>query len=245
MARDAVNPSDVDVREGHDAFVDKWRARWPEWRIAEAFVPAAQRARALAWAALRQELTDAAWAHRETRPGDAKLAWWAEELHGWTRGARRHPLGAVLQKIDAPWATLAAALPTLPATRERPRDRDEAWQTLRACADAVSAIDAALFGRSPSLPDAVIAQLLATRALHDPHAAIPLAEQARAGQGDARAGWNATVLAHWPAHAGGSAARSIELRLSRTRLARGDMARPLGALATLSAAWRAARSDAS
>lgn len=236
-----MSEAGVDVREGDAAFVDKWRARWPEWRIAEAFVPATQRARALAWAALRQELTDAAWAHRDTRPGDAKLAWWTEELHGWTRGARRHPLGGVLHKIDAPWTVLAAALPSLPATRERPRDRDDAWQAVRGFADATSAIDIVLFDGSAPAPDAVIAHLLTTRGLHDPDVAIPLSEQARAGQGDAGAGWRSTLLAHWPARAGGPAARSVELGLARARVTHGDAGRPLGGLATLTAAWRAAR----
>ena len=30
-----------------EAFLDKWRARWPEWRVAEVFVPASQRAATL------------------------------------------------------------------------------------------------------------------------------------------------------------------------------------------------------
>lgn len=241
MAGDVVKPVDVDVREGADAFVEKWRARWPEWRIAEAFVPATQRARVLAWAALRQELTDAAWAHRDTRPGDAKLAWWAEELHGWSRGARRHPLGGQLHRFAAPWPALAAALPALPATRERPRDRDDAWQGVQRLAAAVAAVDGALFDEPALSTDAITAHLLATRALHDAQAAAPLAEQARGGQGDGAARWASTLLAHWPASAGGAAARAVELGLARERLSRGDMARPLGPLATLAGAWRAAR----
>ena len=66
-------------------FIDKWLARWPEWRVAEAFLPARSRESLLAWASLRQELADAAWAGVDPRPGEAKLAWWAEELHGWAR----------------------------------------------------------------------------------------------------------------------------------------------------------------
>ena len=30
-------------REAFDAFAAKWRARWPEWSVAEAFVPRQQR----------------------------------------------------------------------------------------------------------------------------------------------------------------------------------------------------------
>src|SRR3546814_14584469 len=54
----------------------------------------------------------------------AKLAWWNEELQGWAKGARRHPLGAVLQPLSAPWTPLAASLLSLQASRERPPDTD-------------------------------------------------------------------------------------------------------------------------
>ena len=63
--------SDAEALAG---FTSKWRARWPEWRVAEVFVPAAERERAVAWFALRQELADAAWAGSGPRPGEAKLA---------------------------------------------------------------------------------------------------------------------------------------------------------------------------
>lgn len=32
-----------------DTFLQKWRTRWPEWAIAEAFVPASQRPLAQAY----------------------------------------------------------------------------------------------------------------------------------------------------------------------------------------------------
>ena len=35
-------------REALQASLDKWRARWPEWAMAEVFVPAPQRERAQA-----------------------------------------------------------------------------------------------------------------------------------------------------------------------------------------------------
>lgn len=94
------------------SFVDKFRARWPEWGIARSFVPAHQRDTAEHWFALLQEWTDAA-ATAEPAPGLAKLAWWQEELHGWAKGARRHPLGSVLQSGRADWHALAEALPGL------------------------------------------------------------------------------------------------------------------------------------
>ncbi|HEU0307199.1 MAG TPA: phytoene/squalene synthase family protein, partial [Lysobacter sp.] len=90
-------------REAIGSFIDKWRARWPEWTVAEVFVPREQRDSTLAWMALLQELTDAAWGGSDPRPGEAKLGWWAEELQGWSRGIRRHPLGQVLQKFPVPW----------------------------------------------------------------------------------------------------------------------------------------------
>src|SRR5690606_34599069 len=123
---------------------DKWRARWPEWQVAEVFLPAATRARLLAWFALRQELVDAAWAGADPRPGEAKLAWWAEELQGWSQGRRRHPLGIALQSLGAPWERLAAALPVLAAARDRAVDLAEARDALPAFAAVVAEIDTVL-----------------------------------------------------------------------------------------------------
>ena len=94
------------------SFAGKWRARWPEWGIARVFVPAGQRELAEHWFALLQEWTDAA-TTAEPAPGLAKLAWWQEELRGWAKGARRHPLGARLQKLPLDWTMLAMALPAL------------------------------------------------------------------------------------------------------------------------------------
>src|SRR5690606_16032242 len=105
-------------RESLDSFIDKWRARWPEWGIAEAFLARPLRTPVAAWFSLLQELHDAAWAGAEPAPGLAKLAWWQEELRGWSRGARRHPLGEALQRLDADWDALGQALARLPATRE-------------------------------------------------------------------------------------------------------------------------------
>ncbi|MGH8079499.1 MAG: phytoene/squalene synthase family protein, partial [Lysobacter sp.] len=111
-------------------FAGKWRARWPEWSVAEVFVPRPQRAIAVAWAALQQELTDAAWGGTDALPGEAKLGWWMEELQGWRMNRRRHPLGLLLQKQNAPWGDLALTLPGLRDSRERPGDRSEAFDSL-------------------------------------------------------------------------------------------------------------------
>ncbi|WP_234446483.1 phytoene/squalene synthase family protein [Luteimonas sp. MC1750] len=115
--------TDVDVRDGAASFVAKWRARWPEWELGMVFVPAAQRPLVEAWFTLLQELTDAAWGGADPTPGLAKLAWWQEELGGWSKGARRHPLGALLQPRSAvPWLALGRALPDLRALRGRDAD---------------------------------------------------------------------------------------------------------------------------
>src|SRR5690606_4657087 len=177
----------ADAREADaaalEAFLDKWRARWPEWAIAEVFVPAAERGRALAWAALLQELRDAAWGGEDPRPGLAKLGWWQEELQGWGRGVRRHPLGIVLQRVPAPWAGLAAALDSLPASRERPGDVEEAFAGVAPFARAAAGVEQALFGVAdepdPPQPDQaedalMAAWLLQSRFLHGNDAHVPL-----------------------------------------------------------------------
>lgn len=131
-----------------DDFLGKWRGRWPEWRIAQVFVPEAQRPLAEAWFALLQEWTDAAWAGDDPTPGAAKLGWWQEELRGWSKGVRRHPLGRVLQKQPAPWSVLADALPALQAVREPMRgwaSPDDARIALKPLADAIAACEAVLF----------------------------------------------------------------------------------------------------
>jgi hypothetical protein len=127
------------MAEGPDSFLDKWRARWPEWTLAEVFLPRERRQSSLAWLALRQELLDAAWGGSDPRPGEAKLGWWQEELQAWHGGMRRHPLGTVLQPRAAPWERLGASLPFLAATRGQP-----ALARLRPFAEAVAAVSAAL-----------------------------------------------------------------------------------------------------
>lgn len=127
------------------SFIDKWQARWPEWRIGTAFIPASQRETAFAWFALLQELTDAAWAGADPTPGLAKLAWWNEELRGWSGGARRHPLGAVLQPRPAPWALLAASLASLQAGREQ-QAQGSPDAGLQVVAAALAWCEDALFG---------------------------------------------------------------------------------------------------
>ena len=95
------------------AFVGKWRARWPEWEIAERLLAPGHRDLAAAWFALLQEWGDAAFAGADPVPGRAKLDWWQEELRGWAKGARRHPLGVALAARAIDWPALADALSPL------------------------------------------------------------------------------------------------------------------------------------
>lgn len=231
------------------ACTDKWRARWPEWSVAEAFVPRRQRAVALAWASLQQELTDAAWAGDDPRPGEAKLGWWQEELAGWSRGARRHPLGAVLQPQAAQWTGLAAALPALGGSRERSVDPEHAQAALRDFAAAVLAIEADLFvagraqggGAQERGGDVVVATLLQSRLLHGGDQGIPLSVLAKAGDGDRRALWAAQLYRQWPAGLAATRPRRLWAALARARLAGPDPGRPLPSRKVLLQAWRAAR----
>ncbi|MFC3815820.1 phytoene/squalene synthase family protein [Lysobacter sp. GCM10012299] len=231
-----------------DSFLDKFRARWPEWAVVQVFVPQAQREVALAWATLLQELTDAAWGGSDARPGEAKLAWWAEELRGWTLGARRHPLGIALQKLPAPWLTLATALPYLRESRERPRDRDDAFASLRPFAHAVAVIESSLFAGVAESSDrveqaevTVAAGLLYSRLAHVGEAAAPLATLARAGSQPVASAWAAELLQGWPAARAATLPRRVWSALARQRLRRGDAALPLPPWSAVLGAWRGAR----
>ena len=233
-------------------FVAKWRARWPEWAIAEAFVPASRREVVQGWMALLQELGDAAWGGTDPRPGEAKLAWWAEELQGWSRGARRHPLGQGLSSRAASWAALAAALPTLMASRERPRDTTAAVAAVAPFAVAAAAVEAEVCGTPATTASSgdLASALLAERLLHHPEGAVPL--QLLAGQGDAGAGaaaqaWATALLEAWPAGAPVARPRRLHAMLQRARLAQRasgvDVPRPLSRWRTLWRSWEAARRD--
>ncbi|RFP60778.1 squalene/phytoene synthase family protein [Cognatiluteimonas weifangensis] len=231
-------------------FIDKWRARWPEWRVAEVFVPAAERERALAWFTLRQELTDAAWGGSDPRPGEAKLGWWAEELQGWAQGQQRHPLGLALQALPAPWSALAACLPALLASRERATDAEEAIAVLEPFAEAVAGIAATLFASTTPAPaSGTVVGLLAERLLLE-EVAVPLQVRARLGeaappQALARA-WAQELLQRWPPPHQGARSGRIHAALLRARLRRcaaggHPVRQPLPAWQALAVAWRAAR----
>lgn len=237
----------VDLRDEAAGFVDKWRARWPEWAVAMAFVAKDQQPVAEAWFTLLQELGDAAWGGGDPTPGLAKLAWWQEELGGWAKGARRHPLGAILQPRPAPWLPLGRALPDLRALRGDggvedivgPGTGAADWPGAAdapsgqrgasagaAFAAAVADCEAALFGgRDPdeAARDAVLSGLLAERALLRGEAIDPIAA---ADHADAAA-------------RAGCRPRGVQGALAAARLARPGA--PLSPLRTLLTAWRGAR----
>lgn len=228
------------------SFLDKWRARWPEWVIASVFVPVGERETALAWAALQQELIDAAWGGSDARPGEAKLAWWQEELQGWSLGRRRHPLGVVLQKQPAPWTALAATLPSLGASRERPRDIADAFSGLQPFGAAVARIDAVLAataaGQEASHAPLVVASALQARFVQPGDSHVPLDVLARAGTtADPAALWRRQLLAAWPESAAAPRLRRLWASLARARLTQADPTVPLPPWRALPAAWRAAR----
>ena len=241
--------SAVDTGQSASAFADKWRQRWPEWAIAEVFIAAPERELSLAWFALRQELLDAAWGGSDPRPGEAKLAWWAEELDGWARGRRRHPLGIALQRHAAPWSQLAMAAASLPATRDAASDSGAAATALTPFAQATTDIDSTLFAvAQPASATHAVPGLLAQKVFLLADAAAPLQVRARLGAATpehamARA-WATDLLRDDHRHAGSRPARMLAA-LERQRLQRfAQGGPPLQAVprwASLWATWRAAR----
>jgi hypothetical protein len=231
-------------------FLDKWHARWPEWSVAMVFVPSVQRELATAWFALRNELTEAAWAGQDSRPGEAKLAWWSEELQGWDQGRRRHPLGIVLQRHAVPWTSLAASLPALLGSRERAMDAAEAIAILEPFAEGVAGISASLFtgASTPAPARSVVIGLLAERVLLGGNA-VPLevlaSQLGQAPHAAARA-WARELLERWPPPHEGAIPGRIHAALVRERLRRyiagHAPARPIPHWRALFTAWRAARS---
>ena len=217
---------------GDDDFLRKWQTRWPEWRIGMAFVPKAQHARVQAWFGLLDELTESAWGGSDATPGLAKLAWWQEELQGWAKQARRHPLALHLYKVDAPWQTLALALRAFPATREHPDNATQNLAQLQDLALAIAACELRLFGDASAeagLGNTVqsAAPLLATQAFLTGRQ--PLAN---------------ALLEEWPKRRSGTRARRIHDTILQGRLrtlARTGPVKAVPAPAMLLRGWLAAR----
>lgn len=233
----AASPLAGPVDDGAD-FVRKWRGAWPEWGIAEAFLPASERGIAPFWQALQFELQEAAWGGGDPRPGEVKLGWWMEELAGWGQGRRRHPLGARLLRQDAPWAALARALPSLAASRTPQPGIDAALRSLDEVAGAVGAIESALLaGRADAAAMVAACWSVGRLARHR----AGMAAGADAAEGGGADAWADELRVQWPDARGLAAARRLEAAIALSRLRAGSAARPCGPLRTLWACWRAAR----
>jgi len=227
-----------------DSFLDKWRTRWPEWSVAEPFVPEAQRLRVVAWFALLQEFDDILNIGGDPTPADAKLAWWGEELRSWAAQRSRHPLGRVLEPLRAPWAELAQTLPDLIDARAVPVDPAQALAALRAYAAAVAAVEAVIFEAAVrgDTTTPVVLQTLAQRLHEAGVAAVPRALLAQ-GEQDVTQRWGQQLLRDWPARVAGPRPRRLYASLARTRQQAWVRGRELKAtpLRTLLRTWWAAR----
>ena len=138
-------------REALEATLADWRARWPEWQVAENFIAAESRDAASAWFMLLGELGHAAWGGSDPTPGLAKLGWWQEELRGWARGMRRHPLGLVLQKppgAAVEWSAFADSLGVLRDRGLATAEPAAAVVALQPFLDGIRAVERQLFGVS-------------------------------------------------------------------------------------------------
>jgi len=160
--------------------MDKWLQRWPQWPVLERFIETPQqRLISVAWFSLLQEYEDIFNVAGDPTPADAKLAWWVEELHDWSRQRSRHPLAKVLQPLPVPWGTLADILPELIAARRQPDNAVQARTVLYPFAHTVASIENALFSAGSTQPSPanvvmVINQLLAQRSQILGAAAMPL-----------------------------------------------------------------------
>ncbi|HVJ39502.1 MAG TPA: phytoene/squalene synthase family protein [Stenotrophomonas sp.] len=222
-----------------DSFIDKWRQRWPEWAVAERFVAPAQQPLAMAWFTLLQEFEDIMNISGDTLPADAKLAWWQQELRDWSSRRSRHPLGRVLEPVTAPWSELAQTLPAVQEIRSPPISLDAALALLQPFAEAVVAVEAALFERKrPGDARAIAVQWLAAR--------LALAGAAAAPAGIEVRDWRAQLLSHWPSKPALAQPHRIWSRLARLRLQREHAGQPALAppLQQLWHAWRAASGGA-
>ncbi|MFT3898472.1 MAG: phytoene/squalene synthase family protein [Thermomonas sp.] len=233
----------MDIDAAPAEFIAKWRQHWPEWSVAEAFVPEAQREVAAAWFALRHELTEAAWGGEDARPGQAKLEWWGEELRGWAQGRRRHPLGAVLQKQPVPWILLADSIPALLASRGVAPDPDQAAIRLEPFAEGIASIGVTLFADAaqppplPPPPRSVVYGLLAERLLRQGEDAVPDSIRAEAGSDPVRA-WAARLLQRWAPPHHGSVPGRLQALLVRERLQACADGRSITSWSRLTLPWR-------
>jgi len=226
-----------------DSFLDKWRARWPEWSVAEPFVAPAHRARTVAWFSLLQEFDDMLNTSGDPLPADAKLAWWGEELRSWAVQRSRHPLGRVLEPVRAPWVALADALPSLVQARAVALDPAAAETTLAEYSAAVAAVESVMFEDRPraGADRAVLRQTLAQRLFDAGVAGVPRSLLDQDATLASRR-WAGELLAGWPLRVPGPRPRRIWAVLARARLQAQASGKPIEAtpVRTLLRVWWAA-----
>jgi len=203
-----------------DSFIHKWLQRWPQWPILEYFIETPQREISVAWFSLLQEYEDIFNITGDPTAADAKLAWWVQELHDWSRQRSRHPLGKILQPLSAPWSTLADALPKLINARKQANDCQHARVLLHFFACCVTEIENALFHPQSNqinelelepASQTIISQLLAHRSQRIGAAAMPLAFNQLHS-------WQHTLLDQWPIHRHNPRPRRLYASLSRLHL---------------------------
>lgn len=263
-----MNSSDASTLAG---YVATWHAREPEMRLAEVFAPAAARARYRVWGALFFVLREAAFELSDSRVTAVKAGWWAEELLALAQGRPRHPLTCALAGVEAPWPALARALPEAALDERRPADSQAGLSMLAPLAQALAAVEAALFSTAnvpathgsdthlTAASRAIAVHLLAERLRFGPGAAdaarLPMDLLARHGVGlnvlaadplhPALADWAGELLARLPADLGAAPLfRRQRAAFDRVRLLRRSARLPEAApagLPTLWRAWRAAR----
>lgn len=252
------------VTEKADEFISRWRAREPEMAWAEVFCPQFLRARFALWGALLFELRAAAFELSDARLIEAKSAWWTDELLRSAQDAPRHPLTQALASPQLPWGALARELIWVAqADPSRPSDRDAALASVAPLADAISAMEAALFAaETPNQATQAVAVHLLGERLRTGLAAvdggrIPLSLLARHGitssmlaqpRGvEAVADWAAELASILPENLGSASLyrrtrTAFDAWLLRDR-ATGGCRRTLPPLRALQLGWRAARSS--
>jgi len=198
--------------------MNKWLQRWPQWPVLEHFIAPPQRIISVAWFSLLQEYEDIVNITGDPTPADAKLAWWTQELHDWSRQRSRHPLAKVLQPLPVSWNIFAEVLPELMSARKQPHDAEHARALLYSFACCVADIENNLFSQESNqhtklelAAETIISQLLAQRSQNIGVAAMPLAVNSLES-------WQHTLLDQWPTYRYNPRPRRLYASLARLHL---------------------------
>lgn len=205
------SPQSVPDSEVLQSYLDSWRRDWPEWSIAERFIPQSLRTVAQAWFAVQQQWEGLLPAASESMATAAKQAWWKHEIDNWQQGQALHPLGSVLCVITAPWAQLATTMTCLQTLQCTSADVRHGYQELWAMIHALATIDNHLFGRTVSSdPQALLIQWLDARRRRGGAGASPPGQTADQ--------WRQQLLTMWPNKPSLARPRRIWLALIRRRI---------------------------